>query len=36
VNLIFIEDNIANLDLKPKAKGDRASNAGNEADKVGD
>jgi len=33
VNLIFIKDNTANLDLK--LKGDRASNTSNEADKVG-
>ena len=36
MNLIFFKDNIANLDLEPKAKGNRASNTGNEVDKVGD
>jgi hypothetical protein len=33
---MFIKDNIANLDLEPKAKGDRASNTSNKANKVGD
>lgn len=35
-NPIFIEDNTADLDLEPKAKGDGAGNTGNEANKVGD
>ena len=30
-----IKNNIANLDLKPKAKGNGAGNTGNEANKVG-
>jgi len=36
VNLIFIKDNIADLDLKLEVEGNRVSNIGNEADKVGD
>jgi len=36
VNLIFIEDNIVNLSLKPKAEGNKVNNTSNKADKVGD
>jgi len=36
VNLIFIKDNIVNLDLEPKAKGDGVGNTSNKANKVGD
>jgi len=36
VNLIFIKDNIANLDLELKAKDNKAGNTSNKANKVGD
>ncbi len=35
MNLIFIKDNIVNLDLKPKAKGNKTYNTGNKANKIG-
>ena len=34
MNPIFIEDNIADLDLESKAEGDGTSNTGNKANKV--